>query len=264
MLAELILYATARSSRPLRRLGLVGDAVALWSRATRRRRDWAGHERRCHAIVAEAVERLGSRRKVLVLGSGLLRDVPLRLLRDRFEQVMLLDAVHLLPARIAARHRGVTVVVGDLTGMADVMAGAPGPRRDPLARWRDDPDLDLVISANVLSQLAMAPAAWLERRPGREEDLPPDLPPDLPARIVGWHLDDLRALRCPVCLLTDVSYRERRRDGTEGADIDLMHGHDLSRPRARWDWEVATWGEVARDVAHVHRVHAWPNWSEET
>lgn len=255
MLAELILYATARSSRPLRRLGLVGDAVALWSRATRRRRDWADHERRCHAVVTEAVEGLASRRKVLVLGSGLLRDVPLRHLRDRFAQVVLLDAVHLLPARIAARHRDVMAVVGDLTGMADIMAGAPGPRRDPLAPWRDDPELDLVISANVLSQLAMAPAAWLERRPGRA-----DLPPDLPARIVGWHLDDLRALRCPVCLLTDVSYRERRRDGSEGPEIDLLYGHDLARPRARWDWEVATWGEVAREVAHVHRVHAWRNW----
>lgn len=259
MLAELILYTTARSSRPLRRLGLVGDAVALWSRATRRRREWAEHERRCHAVVTEAVERLGSRRKVLVLGSGLLRDVPLRLLRERFEQVVLFDAVHLLPARIAARHPDVTTVVGDLTGMAEVIAGAPGPRRDPLARWRDDPDLDLVISANVLSQLAMAPAAWLERRPGRR-----DMPPDLPARIVGLHLDDLRAFSCPVCLLTDVSYRERRRDGTEGPDIDLLHGHALPRPRARWDWEVATWGEVARDVAHVHRVQAWPDWREET
>ena len=255
MLAELILYATAKSSRPLRRLGLVGDAVALWSRASRRRRDWADHERRCHAVVTEAVEGLASRRKVLVLGSGLMRDVPLPLLRGRFERIVLLDAVHLLPARIAARHRDVTAVVGDLTGMADIMAGAPGPRRDPLAPWRDDPELDLVISANVLSQLAMAPAAWLERSPGRG-----GLPADLPSRIVGWHLDDLRRLRCPVCLLTDVSYRERRRDGSEGPDIDLLHGHDLARPDARWDWEVAPRGEVARDVAHVHRVHAWRNW----
>lgn len=263
MLAELILYATAKSSRPLRRLGLVGDAVALWSRATRRRRDWADHERRCHAVVAEAVEGLASRRKVLVLGSGLLRDVPLPLLRSRFAKVVLLDAVHLLPARIAARHRDVAAVVGDLTGMADVMAGASGYRRDPLARWRNDPELDLVVSANVLSQLAMAPAAWLERRPGRA-DLPPDHPSDLAAHIVGWHLDDLRALRCPVCLLTDVSYRERRRDGSEGPAIDLLHRHDLGRPDASWDWEVAPWGEIARDVAHVHRVHAWRDWLEKT
>lgn len=259
MLAELIFYATAKSSRPLRRLGLVGDAVALWSRATRRRRDWAYHERRCHVVVAEAIEGLASRRKVLVLGSGLLRDVPLPLLRGRFERVVLLDAVHLLPSRIAARHRDVTAVVGDLTGMADVMAGAPGPRRDPLVPWRDNSELDLVISANVLSQLAMAPAAWLERRPGRG-----GLPADLPSRIVGWHLDDLRRLRCPVCLLTDVSYRARRRDGSEGPVIDLLHEQDLGRPDARWDWEVAPRGEVARDVAHVHRVHAWRDWREET
>ena len=263
MLAELILYATAKSSRPLRRLGLVGDAVALWSRATRRRRDWADHERRCHAVVTEAVKGLASRRKVLVLGSGLLRDVPLPLLRGRFERVVLLDAVHLLPARFAARRRDVIAVVGDLTGMADMMAGASGPRRDPLAPWRDDPDLDLVISANVLSQLAMAPAARLERRPGRG-DLPPDLSSDLAARIVGWHLDDLSRLRCPVCLLTDVSYRERRRDGSEGPAIDLLHGHDLARPDVSWDWEVAPRGEVTRDVAHVHRVHAWHGWREET
>ena len=133
MLLETILNVTARTNPALRRLGLVGDAVALWSRAMRRRRAWAPHEARCHEVVLRSVAGLPSRRTVLVLGSGLIRDVPLAFLAERFERVVLLDAVHLLPARLKARRFGAETVVADLTGAAAWLAGNAARRADPLA-----------------------------------------------------------------------------------------------------------------------------------
>ena len=253
MLLEAILNATARTDPPLRRLGLVRDAVALWSRATRRRRAWRGHEERCHGIVRRAVAALGTRRTVIVLGSGLIRDVPLPFLTDAFERVVLLDAVHLLPARLKARRAGAETVCADLTGAAAWLASGGTGREDPLKPWREDGRLDLVISANVLSQLPMAIESWLERRPSRAGELPADLL----GQVVRWHLSDLASFRCRVCLLTDVGYRVAGSDGAVLVEEDLLHGAMLPAPDESWDWEVAPLGEIARDQAYIHRVQGY-------
>lgn len=241
MLAEALLHATARSSPALRRAGLVGDAVALWSRATRRRRHWRPHEERCRALVASVVERLPSRRTALVLGSGLLRDVPVARLARAFERVVLLDAVHLLPARWTARRLGCEVVVCDLTGLS-----RPEAAEAPLLGYARDPSVDLVISANVLSQLAMAPG----RRSADPEGLARD--------VAAAHLRDLAAFRAQVCLLTDVRFADVDPAGQAGEPVMLVDPALLpGRPDAEWEWEVAPRGEISRRFARIHHVQAW-------
>ena len=251
MLLEATLRLSARTDPPLRKLGLVRDAVALWSRATRQRRAWAPHEARCHTALRGAIESLASRRMVLVLGSGLIRDVPLPSLAEQFDRVVLLDAVHLLPARLRARRAGAEIAVGDLTGTARWLVGEAAGRTDPLARWREDPTLDLVISANVLAQLPMAIESWLDQRKGAD----PAPPAELPDEVVRWHLEDLASLRCRVCVLTDVGYRVVDRRGGVVEEEDLLRGATLPAPDAAWDWTVAPFGELARNEAHIHRVH---------
>jgi hypothetical protein len=253
MLPEIMLYATARTRPELARLGLKGDAVALWSRATRCRSAWAPHEARCHAVIRAAIADLDRPHTALVLGSGLLRDVPLADLVERFQRVVLVDAVHLWPARRRARHPKVDLATADLSGVAAWLAGSAKERLDPLAAFRADPHIDFVISANMLSQLPMAFETWRERRPGRAEGLPTDIA----RRIVAWHLEDLTGLRGRVCLLTDVCHREVSRDGTIIDETDLLQGETLPEPDEAWDWEVAPRGEVSRGSAHIHRVHAF-------
>jgi hypothetical protein len=253
MLLEIMLYASARTRPELRRLGLKGDAVALWSRATRCRSAWAPHEARCHAAVRAATADLQRRHTALVLGSGLLRDVPLAHLVESFQRVVLVDAVHLVPARWRARHPKVELVTADLSGVAAWLDGEAGGRLDPLAAFRDDFRIDFVLSANVLSQLPMAVEAWCERHPRRVDRLPADLD----RRIVAWHLQDLAGLAARVCLLTDVWHQEIGRDGTLVEETDLLRGEALPPPDEAWFWEVAPRGEVSRNAAHIHRVHAF-------
>lgn len=240
MLAEAVLHATARSNASLRRAGLVGDAVALWSRATRRRRAWRPHEERCRAFVESVLDRLPGRGTVLVLGSGLLRDVPIERLAREFDRVVLVDAVHLLPARWRAGRLGCRMIVADLaTGPAE------GGAR-PLAAYAGDPSVGLVISANVLSQLAMAP--------GRRTDDPARLARE----ITAGHLADLGAFEAPVCLMTDVRFTDIRRAGAPAAPVTLVEPSLLpGRPDDEWEWEVAPRGEISRDFARIHRVQAW-------
>lgn len=252
MLAEALLHLTATSSPEARRLGLVFDAVGLWSRARRRRKAWRPHEERSCAVVESAMAGLPRRRTVLVLGSGLLRDVPFGALLAAFDRIVLVDAVHLWPARLRARPSKVECVVADLTGLGGRLRDV-GARVDPLVRFRRDGDIDLVVSANLLSQMPLAAVRRIEAGPPEADGIAPDLP----ARIVRWHLDDLAAFRCPVCLVTDTAFVAIERDGTMADETDLMRGVALPPPDESWDWEVAPFGEVERDTAYLHRVCAW-------
>ncbi|WP_375460736.1 hypothetical protein [uncultured Enterovirga sp.] len=253
MLAEALLHLTAKSSAELRALGLVGDAVGLWSRATRRRKAWSPHEQRSCAFVRSFAESLARHRTLLVLGSGLIRDVPLAFLAATFERTILVDAVHLWPARLRAGRVRAETRVADLTGFAASLSGEEAGRVAPLAALQADPAIDLVVSANLLSQLPMAPARWLDRRPEAARRWPADL-----GRVIQeGHLADLAGFGAPVCLLSDVSYRDVARGGDVAQGETALVKCALPAPDEVWDWEVAPPGEIDRGFRRIHRVHAW-------
>lgn len=256
MFAEMLLYAATRADRTVRRAGLVTESVGLWSRGRRQRAAWALHEAQCHAIVEKAVAQCAHRRTVLVLGSGLCRDIPMPALLAAFSRIVLVDAVH-LPA-VKFRYGGnpkIEWAMRDLTGALDWLMGRDTERRDPLADWRKDETVDLVISANMLSQLPIGPESWLEKNPARASALPPDIL----SRLIGWHLDDLRGWPARICLLTDTRMVERDRAGRVTDQLDLMRGHVLPPPDAEWTWTVAPFGEISRSLEYVHDVRGYAN-----
>jgi len=254
LLAELALWLATPASRMTRRLGLVSESVALWARGRRQRKAWAEHHRRCRALIAEVVAELPCRRGVAVLGSGLLRDIPLALLRERFGRVLLVDAVHLPHIRLAAALRpDVTLVMRDLSGIMDWLGGEQDGRVDPVADLVADETLDLIISANLMSQLGWPVEDWLDDHAGPAAALPTNLP----ARCIAWHRDDLARFPGRVVLLTDVETEEHDRAGTVHDRFDLMRGTALPPHDEGWDWHVVPFGEVEADRETVHRVRAW-------
>lgn len=237
-----------------RRLGLVSESVALWARGRRQRRAWAEHHRRCQALIEGVVAELPRHRTVAVLGSGLLRDIPLPLLRKRFERVLLIDAVHLPQIRLAAAFQSnVTLVTRDLSGVMGCLAGERDGRLDPVADLVADEALDLVISANLMSQFGWPVSDWLDDNPARAAHVPHDLA----ARCIAWHRDDLAQFACRVVLLTDVEMVERDKNGAVVERFDLMRGVGLSPPDESWDWQVAPFGEAAAGRETIHRVCGW-------
>jgi hypothetical protein len=257
MLPELLLSAITPASRQLRRMGLVTASVSLWSRSIRRSAQWNPHYARCHAVVRRAMEGLPSRRTVAVLGSGLAEDVPMRDLLAAFERVVLVDAVHLPTVRLRyALDKRVSFVTLDLSGMAGWLAGTTAGRLAPLGPLAADPALDLVISANLLSQVPIGVETFLDDHAERAAALPADIL----FRSVQGHLDDLAAFRCRVCLLTDTAMTERDRTGAVTDTLDLMRGVSLPTPDEAWDWTVAPFGEADRKHEYVHRVQAYAQW----
>ncbi|KQO71079.1 hypothetical protein [Methylobacterium sp. Leaf89] len=245
MLVELLHLLVTPVPFAHRRRGHLRESVLLMSRGRRCRSAWAPHLAAARAAILDACDGLPQRRVAVVLGSGLLQDVPLADLAARFARVDLVDAVHLWPARLRARaHPNVRLVTADLALRTDRT-----DRPDPLAALCGGADVDFVVSANLLSQLPILPL-----------DRPGFVPPDLGNRIVRAHLDGLAGLRARVCLVTDVEQIEEDRTGRVTERLDLLHGVRLGTPDRRWTWDLAPFGEATPHRRLIHRVEAFLDW----
>lgn len=249
MIAEAIQYAATVPVTPREFRPFIGSSVSLWSRAGRCAREWAEHERNCHAFVHDTIGAMKQRRTAVVLGSGLLRDVPVTDLARAFDTLVLVDLVHLASVRLwlkTRRLRNVRLVSRDLSGLADAKAGG---QPEPLSFLRQVPYLDLVISANLLSQIGVG----AERAVGREA---PANAAGVVPRLIRAHLEDLHALPCSTVLLTDVSFRVIDRSGKTVETADLLHGVEAPAGQQDWQWPVVPLGEESRDYRIVHEVIA--------
>lgn len=236
------------TGKPFRRF--VRSSVGLWSRAGRCRAAWSAHEMRSQKAVLDAIADLKQRRTAVILGSGLLRDVPIAELAEAFDTVVLVDLVHLASVRLWLRaHRlgNVRLIERDLSGYEALVAGQA---LDPLGFLRQVPYLDFVVSANLLSQIGRGVQRRLAEEPAGR------MPADAAARLVAAHLDGLASLPCRTCLVTDIAYAVIDRTGRTHETADLLLG--IAPPAAvdRWTWPVAPLGEESRDYQIVHDVIA--------
>lgn len=230
----------------LRRRGYVRQSGLLHARSRRCRAAWAPHLARARGVILAAAEATVGRGSAVVLGSGLLDDVPLDALAKLFDRVTLVDAVHPWPARLAARRHGNVALM-----TAEISAGLTDPGLAGLCAAAD-----LIVSANLLSQLPIVPIEAYEARSL-------EAPPRLGTQIVETHLAALDRLAGHVeriCLITDTVQRAEDRAGRVTDSLDLMFGVMLPPPTEAWDWELAPFGEVSRRRRLIHRVHAYPDW----
>ena len=228
MILEALQYAATRAVTPREFRPHVRYSVNLWARANRCAKAWAEHENNSRQFVLQSVRKLKQRRTAVVLGSGLLRDVPHNALVAMFDTVV----------RIANR---------DLSGFDDLLAGRPA---EPLDFLRRVPYLDFVVSANLLSQIGTGAQHRLERE--KIANVPGDLLP----KLIQTHLDALAGLPCKVCLVTDTAFDVIGKDGSMQQHEDLLHGIEIAAPAATWDWPLAPFGEESRDYRIVHHVIA--------
>jgi hypothetical protein len=252
MLAEMLLYRLTRAEPWAQALGYREGAVRLWSRHGRCRRSWRPHLDNTRRFVTESADAAPGRRTALVLGSGLLADLPLGALAAKFARVVLVDVVHLPTVRWRTRRMAnVTHAVADLTGVARrLAAGDPAP--EPGSDFGlDDPSVDFVVSLNLVSQLPLAPAEWLEARGMSEAEAVA-----YGARIVTAHFAHLRRFSCPVCVVGD---RTRSYVDLSGRTIetdDALYGVAPPPADREWDWELAPLGEQDKNYAIRNRVFA--------
>ena len=123
MILELVEYLITPCSRAMRRLGYLRGQLGIKVRHRQCRRAWRHHLQRTQATIRAAALECPRRRKAVILGSGLLLDIPLADLAHTFREVILVDVVHPLRAYLnAARYRNVRLVRTDVSATAADLA----------------------------------------------------------------------------------------------------------------------------------------------
>ncbi|WJH39094.1 hypothetical protein N7E02_19625 [Aliirhizobium terrae] len=249
MILEAIQYAATQVVTPSEFRPFIRSSVNLWSRANRCRHAWAPHEANCKAFIGETIAGMRQRRTAVVLGSGLLRDVPILDLTRAFDTVALVDLVHLASVRAwikGKRLSNIRLISRDLSCLGEALAGKTP---EPLSFLRQVPYLDLVVSANILSQIGVGTRRQLAQTRPDDADA-------IVSSLIKAHLDGLSALPCRTALLTDISYKVTDRQGAVVEDADLLCGVPTPVAKRSWSWTVAPYGELGRDREAVHQVIA--------
>ncbi|HZW23998.1 MAG TPA: hypothetical protein VFF26_00810 [Gallionella sp.] len=257
MLTEWLTWLAADCPPLVRKLGYLRESIAIRSRHRRCKTAWQPHLTNSRTALLDSLQACSSFRTALVFGSGLLLDVPLDELARRFEQVYLVDVVHLPEVKRAVRrHANVRCIDLDVTGFIEHM-GALSPERlelPPPDCFLDEPDIDWVASVNLLSQLPLLPADWLRQHfPELDEAM-------LEAwgtRMMRQHMDYLAAFAAPTCLLVDMEQTVHDLNGEVIENINFAARLGLDEGASeQWRWNIAPPGEIAPGIGSFHRIAA--------
>jgi hypothetical protein len=259
MLSDLLPGFRAHLSPSLRGLGYLDETLAMRRRSQRNRHAWLPHLDNTRKFVLSAADRCRKRRKVAVLGSGLLLDVPLAELADLFNEVALMDVVCLPEARREIRqYPNTRFIEHDVTGVADQLYRQRGHVMTALSQPAADTDAfddaDLVVSLNILSQLWVVPRAFVSRH---FPCIAPEIVDEWCRGIVERHYASLRSLPCEVCLVGDHAHVKRDREGavvSRGSTVFDLH---LPGPDASWSWNIVPIGTDSPHTSKELIVGGW-------
>ena len=253
MLEEALRWLCIDTSKHAQCLGYRKEAAAPHVRHRRCTPFWRTHlETTRQALMTSAALSYGSGGFAVVMGAGMVRDIPWQQLLEGFDEIHLVDiAFHPEARALHHRYRG-RVQLCEMHITDYVTPLARHPKRVPEmkvmlprnlvqkmgnARW--------VASVNLLTQLPLVPCAWL-LRPGVAQHVVEAVG----MRILHAHLQSLRAASSTVCVVAEVRDTLGQKSGEI---VDTMERstfiQSALRPRAwhvldRWLWTVNPPGEL--------------------
>ncbi len=262
MLIELYHYLTTPCPRTHRQLGYLTGMLGLQARHRRVQSHWQQHLENCQQLILRSALACRQTNKVTIIGSGLLLEVPLEQLSAQFNKVILIDMVQPRAVRKRCLKLGnVTPLVHDITGLATALINYKKGDKLPTPQ-ASLPGLglssDLIISCNLLTQLAHTPSHFLQHRHGWHED-DPQLQQWRQA-IMKEHLLLLAQQEGRCCLICDASHDYRDKSGKPLAQENRLLGLSLGRVDQEWLWPIAPLGELSKQHQLIATVQGFCNW----
>lgn len=255
-------YLGCQCSRQARRLGYAHEMAALQVRHRRCRAQWGPHLQATRQSLLLAAGRVQQAGDAIIIGGGSLQDIPVIELLAHFQRIYLLDVVFTwatrriakrFPGRIYCCHLDTTGVIAviaqdPLFPVGDLVMASKQPQWPTRPVW--------LASVNVLSQLPLLPASWLQQHGASEEALE-----SLASELIGAHLQQLMHCGVSVCLITETQTRRYDRADrlitvTDGAQA-LKKFQANAQCLARWNWDVNPYGEMVQGLREASRVEAW-------
>jgi hypothetical protein len=259
MLSELYTYVTTPCPQYVRHMDYLSEAIDMRKRYRRNQAAWRPHLELTRRFVLSAADKCRNRSRAVILGAGLMLDVPLEELASMFREVVLVDIVFLPEVRRDVKRYGnATLVRNDVTNMAQRLHEniLHGVRELPEAApgIPIDGDTGFVVSLNILSQLWVVPRAYALRKLLHIDEEQLD---GWCRQIVESHHAFLLSLPCSVCLVADHEFVKRDGEGTIVSRASTVCGLTLPKPHASWAWNIAPRGEDRPYLSKELNVGAW-------
>jgi hypothetical protein len=261
MIGEFIRYATTYAPERTRKFGYLKSLIALEFRARRMSTAWASHQRACRNLIVKAADLCERQRVAVVLGSGLLLEVPLKALTEKFERVYLVDIFHMPQVRREAKkHFNVKLLTGDITGVfAAIKEGQPpgGHTPAPPPRIPHLKEADLIVSCNCITQLAKPFNDYFEKTRGFS-DLDSD---KLAYQIMDQHAKAIATEATGIGVIITDTERFAMQDEKIVSRTDLLKALKLPPTptvvhNEEWDWLFAPHPEEHPTHDYIHTVSA--------
>lgn len=262
MLRESLEFLLTPTTPLARKYGFLYSSVSLKHRYERCKKIWIPHLKDCQDLFTQTVQSLDKKKHVVILGSAHLHEIPMHLLMEHFEKITLVDVVHPLKHHwFAKRYSKINLVTQDLT-LALHHLDKLGSIEDlhTLAKDLADEQLfhfeaDLIVSANLLSQLALLPIDTIEKKLRRE--LSVEEKDIICSDFAQTHLKNLETCKGQKLIYAD---REVIYKNPQGEVI--YKGHypvDFSgyKKIKNWNWVLAPVGEASKDYSVEMTVEAY-------
>ncbi|WP_156906746.1 hypothetical protein [Desulforegula conservatrix] len=264
MLKELLTYFTTPCPKHIRHMGYLYEAIAMRERYRRNKASWHHHLEKSKKFILSASGKIKNRQKIIIIGSGLLLDVPLKKLSLLFREVILADIIHLPETRrVAKKYNNVSLLEYDTTNTAEalflnikngIMDFPASKPTLPDAFIDNDAESILVVSLNILSQLSVIPHLYtIKNMPDADE-----------SKIENWcrgiiesHISWLFSLPCNVCMISDHEFIRKNKNGDISEKGSTIHGVVLPEYEDSWIWKIAPHGEESGEESKELYVGAW-------
>lgn len=248
MLNEIFHYYTTPCPKAHRRLGYLSGLIAIQARYQRVAKQWRPHLENSRQLISQAAAQTHQRCKVVVLGSGLLKDVPVEALAKQFDSVILIDIAHLISTRYRCmKVDNIVLLEHDIIGLADALLsyrlGMALPR--PNAQLPNIAQgADLIISCNMLSQLAITPSQYLQQHFAIDAE-----------QLANWqqaiiidHLSLLADQPGRRVLLCDAYHDYLDEDNKLIKREEVLHGINVGEAEQQWRWLMPSWGNWISNI----------------
>ncbi len=249
MIFEAVQHFFTPAPSYIRKMGYLREAIAIEARAKRCKIAWQPHLDNCKELLINVADKLDPQSNIMILGSGGLHDVPCEALLRNGHNITCVDVVHL--PKTVKRYKGFRFITRDVSGLIKplyetVKTGARVKADPP---WELIKTPDLIISLNLLSQLAMKLIEYAEHH-GK------DLGILFADNVLKAHVDWLKNQNTRVLLISDI-YREYRVGGKVVETVASLPDLNLNEPDQSWDWNIAPKGEADKEISIRHKVGAW-------
>lgn len=259
MIKEILTYFLTPTVPLAKKYGFLYQSIALEERFKRCQRPWLEHLKNCQDLFLEVCQELPQKEHVVVLGSSHLHEIPWHLLSSQFKKITLVDIIHPLKHhRLQRKFAQLNLITLDLTQALDQLESVKN-FEDLTALASLEPQwefsADLIISGNILSQLALLPLETLERK--TKTQLTVEQKDQICSAFANRHLETLK--RCQGQKLVYADRKTFYHDPKGEIIYEGGYSVDFSdfKKIKEWNWNLAPLKEASKNYSISMLVEAY-------